>query len=111
MKIEKKENYWILEDDKSKVKEFSKYLEKTAYPQFKDQNVVINLLKYETLALPELLGFLKLSNLHRSRKYSFVIVNDTLLIDHVPDELAVVPTLQEAEDFVQMEELERDLGY
>jgi hypothetical protein len=29
----------------------------------------------------------------------------------VPEELLVVPTLTEAEDIIQMEEIERDLGF
>lgn len=111
MKIEKKENYWIIEDEKSEVKGFSNYLENIGYNQFKDQNVVINLLKYKELKLDELLSFLRISDRHRGRKFSFVIVNDTIFIDDVPDELAVVPTMQEADDFIQMEELERDLGF
>lgn len=111
MKIDKKESYWIIKDEKSDPKGFSNYLEKIAYKEFKDQNVVIDLLQYDALTLEELLGFLKVSNQHRGNNHSFVIVNDTILIDNVPDELAVVPTLLEAKDFIQMEELERDLGF
>lgn len=111
MKIDKRENFWIIEDDKSSVNGFSNYIENIAYKQFKDQNVIIDLLKYDELKLEELLGFLRVSNRHRQKKHSFVIVNDTLLIDQIPDELAVVPTMQEAEDFIQMEELERELGF
>ena len=55
--------------------------------------------------------FLKLSNRHRKNKHSFVIANDAINIDRVPDELVVVPTLREAEDIIQMEEIERDLGF
>ena len=55
--------------------------------------------------------FLKSSNDHRGDNKSFVIVNDTINIDTVPDELMVVPTLQEAKDVIQMEDIERDLGF
>ncbi|HAV53877.1 MAG TPA: ribonuclease Z, partial [Aequorivita sp.] len=75
------------------------------------QNVVLNLLKYEDLELPQLLQFLKTSNLHRKTKQSFVIVNDAIDIDDVPFEMIVVPTLQEAGDIIEMEEIERDLGF
>jgi len=111
MKITEKENYSILEDDKNNVKGFSNYLENRAYAQIKDKHLVIDLSKYGKLTLEELLTFLKLSNTQRKNKKSFVIVNDTINIDDVPDELAVVPTLQEAADFVQMEEIERDMGF
>ena len=32
-------------------------------------------------------------------------------IAEIPDEIATAPTLQEALDIVDMEEIERDLGY
>ena len=55
--------------------------------------------------------FLKTSNLHRKTKQSFVIVNDAIDFDDVPFEMIVVPTLQEAGDIIEMEEIERDLGF
>ncbi|HET7361531.1 MAG TPA: ribonuclease Z, partial [Salinimicrobium sp.] len=78
---------------------------------FKNENVVVDILKYGNLSLEELLSFLKLSDKHRAAKKSFVLVNDTINIDPVPEELMVAPTLQEAVDIVQMEEIERDLGF
>lgn len=41
---------------------------------------------------------------------SFVMVCDGIEFDQVPDELIVVPTFKEAEDIIEMEEIERDLG-
>lgn len=110
MKIIEKENYKIFRDEKDKVQEFAGYLQKI-HDSFKDDNVVIDILKYGSLSLEELLAFLKLSNLHRKNKRSFVIVNDTINIDKVPGELVVVPTLQEAGDMIQMEDIERELGF
>ncbi|MDR6300742.1 ribonuclease Z [Mesonia maritima] len=110
MKITKQENYWILEDEKDNVKAFASYLENKAYAEFENKNVVIDILKYGSLSLEELLSFLELSNKHRAQNHSFVIANDTINIDQVPEELIVVPTLLEAGDVIQMEEIERDLG-
>lgn len=108
-KIDKK-NYTILEDDKNNVEGFSHYLENHAYKHIKDKNLVINLLKYGDLSLDQLLTFLKLSNKQRKKNKSFVIVNDTINIERIPDELAVVPTLPEAADYIEMEELQREFG-
>lgn len=110
MKIIEKDNYKIFKDEKDNVKEFAGYLEKI-HDSFKEANVVLDILKYGSLSLEELLAFLKISNLHRKNKRSFVIVNDTINIDRVPEELVVVPTLQEAGDIIQMEDIERDLGF
>lgn len=110
MKVIEKGSYKILEDERDDVKDFASFLERR-YDIFEDDNVVIDILKYGELSLDELLYFLNLSNKHRMKKKSFVIANDAINIDNVPEELLVVPTLQEAEDVIQMEEIERDLGF
>lgn len=110
MKVIEKDSFKILQDEKENVRDFAEYLEKN-HEIFQKENVVIDILKYGTLSLEELLAFLELSNKHRRNKKSFVIVNDTINIDRVPEEIVVVPTLQEAEDIIQMEEIERDLGF
>ena len=79
--------------------------------KYEENNLVIDLLKYKQLNLTQLLLFLKLSNYHRSTKHSFVLVNDTINNDEIPDEIILVPTLEEAGDIVEMEEIERDLGF
>lgn len=111
MKIENHPNFVVLEDEKDDIIDFASFIASQVPSKYKGQNVVLNLLKYDSLSLPELLQFLKTSNLHRKTKHSFVIVNDAIDIDEVPYELVVVPTLQEAEDIVEMEEIERDLGF
>lgn len=110
MKVVEKENYKILRDQKDHVKDFASFLE-SIHDSLKNENLVVDILKYGELELDELLAFLPLSNRHRKNKKSFVIVNDTINIDGVPTELTVVPTLLEAEDIIQMEEIERDLGF
>ncbi|HBR55670.1 MAG TPA: ribonuclease Z [Flavobacteriaceae bacterium] len=111
MKIENKDNYVILADEKDDIPDFASFLEYQIPNKFKGQNVVLNLLDYGTLTLQELLLFLKVSNLHRKTKQSFVFVNDAINPDDIPYEMVVVPTLQEAEDIIGMEEIERDLGF
>lgn len=39
------------------------------------------------------------------------MVNTALSRDEIPDELLIVPTIHEAEDLIDMEEIERDLGF
>ncbi|OAD92526.1 ribonuclease Z [Aequorivita soesokkakensis] len=111
MKIDNHPNYVVLEDEKDDIIDFASFIESQVPSKYKGQNVILNLLKYDSLDLPQLLQFLKTSNLHRKTKQSFVIVNDAIDIDDVPFEMIVVPTLQEAGDIVEMEEIERDLGF
>jgi hypothetical protein len=39
------------------------------------------------------------------------MLTDSIDIDKVPEELAVAPTVQEAYDIIEMEDIERDLGF
>ena len=110
MIVEERENYKVLRDEEDDIRNFASFLE-FRHKDFKDDNVVVDILKYRELELDELLSFLKLSNRHRKGKKSFVLANDAINLDIVPEELIVVPTLQEAEDIIQMEEIERDLGF
>lgn len=110
MKVTEKEEFKILEDEKEDVKDFASFL-KSHHHIFRNDNVVVDILKYGELELEELLMFLDLSNDHRLGKRSFVIANDAINIDNVPEELIVVPTLMEAADIIKMEEIERDLGF
>lgn len=111
MKIKKQDSYILLGDDRDDIAKFADYLEYIVPQRYEHMNLVIDLLKYKHLKLPQLLLFLKLSNYHRSTKHSFVLVNDSIDVDEIPDELIVTPTLEEAGDIVEMEEIERDLGF
>ncbi len=110
MKSIKKENYIILVDEKDDPKDFANFI---AHIQnkFESENLVIDLQKYGKLTFDELLSFLKPSTIHYNNKKSFIIINDTINIDDVPEELRVVPTPQEAEDMIQIEDIERDLNF
>ncbi|MBZ0326668.1 MAG: ribonuclease Z [Altibacter sp.] len=110
MKIENRDKFVILTDDKGNLKEFASFITFQIANKFKRQNVVIDLGAFDALELDQLLLFLKVSNLHRKTKHSFVIVNNAIDPDDVPFEMVVVPTLQEAADIIEMEEIERDLG-
>ena len=111
MKIKNHPNFVVLEDEKDDIIDFATFIENQIPSNYKGQNVVLNLLKYNSMDLPQLLQFLNTSNLHRKTKQSFVIVNDALDIDEIPYEMIVVPTVQEAGDIIEMEEIERDLGF
>lgn len=111
MKIDRSEYYTVLSDDKGNYPGFANYLEKIIPAKFGEDHLIVNLSEFKEITLEELLLLLKVSTYHRSTKHSFVIINDAVDIDDIPSELVVVPTLQEAADIIQMEEIERDLGF
>lgn len=110
MKTIQKEDYLILQGENEDVTGLANELT-THHNDFKENNVVVDLLKHEELSKMEMLMFLELSTIHRKGKKSFVIANNALEIEELPEELMVAPTLQEAEDIIKMEEVERELGF
>ncbi|MEM9686553.1 MAG: ribonuclease Z [Bacteroidota bacterium] len=82
-----------------------------AYDKIHHKNLIVDLSSRGELALHDLLLFRKISDRHKKKKKSFVIVNDTIHHDEIPEALVVVPTIQEAYDIIAMEDIERDLGF
>ena len=80
-----------------------------AYPTMKRDNLIINLFSFRKLNANDLLEFLDLSNTHKAGGRSFVLVTDRISYEEVPDEISLVPSVQEARDMIEMEEIERDL--
>jgi hypothetical protein len=92
--------------------ELSSFLENlnASYAKIEDDHLIINLFSFDKLTAGDVLEFLDLSNKHRAAEKSFVLVTEKVSYDEVPEEIVVVPTLQEALDIIEMEEIERDLG-
>ena len=111
MKINQHDSYVVLADDRGSFSDFAPFITNQVLHNYKGKNVVIDLLKYTHITLEELLELVILSTKHRATKQSFVIVNNAINPDDIPDEMIVVPTLQEAADIIEMEEIERDLGF
>lgn len=81
-----------------------------AYSKIENSHIVVNLFSFDTITTSDIMEFLELSNTHRNTKKSFVLVTDKVTYDDAPDEICVVPTIQEAKDIIEMEDIERDLG-
>lgn len=111
MQIKNSDTFVTLIDEYDDIKDFASFLESQIPNKFKGQNVIVDLMKYEALTLEDLLLFIKVSNTHRKTKHSFILVNSAIDPDEIPVEMIVVPTLQEGEDVLEMEEIERDLGF
>ncbi|MAZ28406.1 MAG: ribonuclease Z [Cytophagaceae bacterium] len=111
MQVTKKETYTILGDEEDGLKEFASFLNFIVPKAYAKDNLIIDILKYEDVDLPALLNFLKPSNTQRGGGKSFVLVNNHINPDIVPEEIMVVPTIQEAIDVIELEEIQRDLGF
>ncbi|WP_149276386.1 ribonuclease Z [Pareuzebyella sediminis] len=98
----------IVFQEKTTLSIFLKNLNE-AYPKIKADNIIVNLFSFSKLTADDILEFLQLSELHTNAKKSFVLVTDKVSYEEVPDAICVAPTIQEAHDIIEMEEIERDL--
>lgn len=110
MKVEEKGHTIIVRDTKGDTDAF---LERVAneHKAFEHHNLIVELSHHTPVATADLKKFLPLSKLHRKGKKSFVLVTPDTDFNSVPAQLVVVPSLLEAHDIIEMEEIERDLGF
>lgn len=80
------------------------------FTSFGSQHLVLVLLPNQEIVASALSLISNISAAHRDIGKSFVVVTDTLTYETAPEELAVVPSVQEALDVIEMEDIERDLG-
>ena len=110
MKVSVKDKTTILKDTKIDVTAFISQLT-SEINKFKTQNLIIDLSNYGAVEKEQVLLFKSLSKTHKAGKKSFVIVVSDADFNEFPDDFIVVPTLLEANDIIEMEEIERDLGF
>ncbi|MFD2562077.1 ribonuclease Z [Aquimarina rubra] len=100
----------IITQEKATIVDFVKGIE-NKYETLKNDNIVANLFSLKELSINDVNEFLRISNTHKANKRSFVIVTDKVSYDDAPKEITIVPTLIEALDLIEMEEIERDLDF
>lgn len=87
---------------------FSELKEKLSI--FSSSNLILNFSEVVNTDVTKILLFSPLSGKQKERDRSFVIVSQGINADEIPEELLVVPTVQEAIDIIDIENIERDLG-
>ncbi len=110
MIFSKKENTTIITQEKTTIIELVAKITET-YSGFKNDNIIVNLFSVKEIKINAINDFLLISEQHKAKKHSFVIVSSLINIDETPEKLTIVPTLQEAFDIIEMEEIERDLEF
>lgn len=110
MKISKLKDYTLIISEENSFQEFydsffSKELHKVT------THKIVQLSENLNTTVANLSLFLNIANEHRTNGTSFVVICTEIDIDEIPDEINIVPTLTEAEDVLEMEAIERDLGF
>lgn len=110
MILDNNENITTITQEDPSLVSFVKKIE-SSYEKLKNYHLIIILTSLKPIRLQDIVEFLRVSNTHRGANKSFVIVSDKVKPDDIPDEIVVVPTTQEAYDIIEMEDMERDLGF
>lgn len=116
MKINKTDNYYHIVPKESEALSgeegfqsfYRSFLKNNS--NFNSINLILDFSNIINIDLNKILLFSLASETHRNNNKSFVIVCKGIDFDQVPEELIVVPTFKEAEDIIEIEEIERDLG-
>lgn len=110
MKVEHKGHTIIVKDTQENAEAFLMKLTHE-HKTFEKHNLIVDITSDKNITLKTINQFKALSKAHRKGKKSFVIVAEGIDFTEVPDALVVVPTILEAHDMIEMEEIERDLGF
>jgi hypothetical protein len=110
MKVEQKGHTTTIRNTQGSTADFYQKLIHE-YGSYKSQNLIIDLSHDKALTMNDIKLFSEMFKLHKKAKKSLVIVTDSINLNDVPSKLIVVPTKLEAHDIIEMEEIERDLGF
>lgn len=111
MKVEQKGHTTIVKDTIGDTQNFFDKFSSEYNNSFKQHNLILDLSHDKNLDLSKIKLFVGLSKTHQKNKKSFVLVAQSVDFNAIPNTLLLVPTLLEAHDIIEMEEIERDLGF
>lgn len=110
MKVEQKGHTTIIKDTESNCIQFLDKLTAN-YNSYKSTNLILDVTHDKSVTLEYLKEFNEINKQHKKNKKSLVIVADGIDFNNAPSSLHIVPSLLEAHDVIEMEEIERDLGF
>ena len=110
MKVDQKGHTTIIKDTQNNVESFVGKIT-NEYHVFQGQNLILDVSHNKTLANADSMKKEWPMLLIQKAKKSMIIVTDTVDFDKVPNYLNVVPSVLEAHDMIEMDEIERDLGF
>lgn len=110
MLIEKKENYTFINTNESSFSEFYiSFVKKEK--EFEKDNLILQISTNISTTKEDFLLFLSIAEQKKENGTSFVLVCTAISIDDYPEIFNIVPTLHEAKDILEMEAMERELGF
>ncbi|MEM8763360.1 MAG: ribonuclease Z [Bacteroidota bacterium] len=109
MTIDKEDNLIIVSQADTELSTLLQDL-KDNYASIQGVNLILVLTASGSEISEKLSILVEASMEHKSSNKSFVLVSEVLDYDGFPEGVSIAPTVQEARDIIEMEEIERDLG-
>lgn len=106
MKIHTNNQYTLVNIDEASFDEFEEQ-----FSGFYSNHLLLQLSENVNIIEKNISLFLKMSTSLKDKGMSFVLIKPKVDIDDFPEVLNIVPSLQEAKDILEMEAIERDLGF
>jgi len=110
MKVTTKGHTIIIKDTEGDITSFLEKIEKQ-YTSFKEHNLILDISHDKSVDVKSIKIFSDLSKKHKKAKKSLVFVVEDIDFNKIPQSIVVVPTQLEAQDLIEMDEIERDLGF
>jgi hypothetical protein len=110
MQIEKKDKYTLISSDENTLEAFqNSLLEKIN--DFEKAHLILQVSEKINVKDKDFSLILDIVENKQEKNTSVVIINADLNLDNFPEHINIVPTMQEAEDILEMEAIERELGF
>lgn len=110
MKTEYKNGYTLVTSNEDTFIDFFTNFTKN-HENLKEKHLIIKILDNFKSTKENILLFLKYAEYHQLNGTSFVVVCKHITIDDFPEIFNITPTIVEAEDIIEMENIQRDLGF
>jgi len=104
MVVSEKNQYTLIKLQESSFIEFEK-----KFDEINSNHIIVILSENYTMNEKNISFFLEAAKIQKINNKSFIVVKNGIDIDEIPELLNITPTLGEAEDFLEMEAIERDL--
>lgn len=109
MQIKKQDTYTLIkQEEKENFKVFFKSLS-SKIDIFKNQNLIVNLTA--NTKVKDMLLLTDIAVKKTQENTSFIVVCKAIDIDKIPEIITIAPTLLEANDILEMDEITRELGF
>lgn len=107
MKIEERNDYILITQEES-FEVFFQIFEKE-HPKLEQNHLILEISDNLNIVEKDILLLLRYAELHEKNGTTFVVVFNSVDVDAFPETFNIVPTLREAEDVLEMENIQRDL--